>query len=42
MRLLDSHVKHCVTDALASGSKKDAEAKSRELLAAVERFAKTR
>ena len=42
MKLLDSHVKHCVTDALASGSKTEAEKKSRELLAAVERFAKTR
>ena len=42
MRLLDSHVKHCVADALASGSKAQADAKSRELLEAVERFAKTR
>ncbi|HST15553.1 MAG TPA: metal-sensitive transcriptional regulator [Gaiellaceae bacterium] len=42
MKLLDSHVKHCVADALASGDKGEAEAKSRELLEAVERFAKTR
>ena len=42
MKLLDSHVRHCVADALASGSKNEAEAKSRELLEAVERFAKTR
>jgi DNA-binding FrmR family transcriptional regulator len=42
MKLLDAHVKHCVADALASGSKADADAKSRELLDAVERFAKTR
>jgi CsoR family transcriptional regulator, copper-sensing transcriptional repressor len=42
MKLLDSHVKHCVADALASGSKTEVEAKSRELLEAVERFAKTR
>jgi DNA-binding FrmR family transcriptional regulator len=42
MKLLDAHVKHCVADALASGSTVEAEEKSRELLEAVERFAKTR
>jgi DNA-binding FrmR family transcriptional regulator len=42
MKLLDSHVRHCVADALASGSTSEAEDKSRELLEAVERFAKTR
>jgi CsoR family transcriptional regulator, copper-sensing transcriptional repressor len=42
MKLLDAHVQHCVADALASGSKADAEEKSRELLEAVARFAKTR
>ena len=42
MKLLDSHVKHCVVEALASGSKTQAANKSRELLEAVERFAKTR
>jgi CsoR family transcriptional regulator, copper-sensing transcriptional repressor len=42
MKLLDAHVKHCVADALASGSEVEAEEKSRELLEAVARFAKTR
>ena len=41
-RLLDGHVRHCVADALASGDAADAETKAAELLAAVERFAKTR
>jgi DNA-binding FrmR family transcriptional regulator len=41
-QLLDDHVSHCVADALASGDKQVAGEKSRELLAAVERFAKTR
>jgi DNA-binding FrmR family transcriptional regulator len=41
-RLLDAHVRHCVADALASGSRAAAEEKSRELLDAVERFTKTR
>jgi DNA-binding FrmR family transcriptional regulator len=41
-RLLDGHVRHCVADALTSGDELDAEAKAAELLAAVERFAKTR
>ena len=41
-KILESHVEHCVADALASGDKRAAEEKSRELLAAVERFAKTR
>ncbi len=41
-RLLDGHVRHCVADALASGDEVDAETKAAELLAAVERFAKTR
>jgi DNA-binding FrmR family transcriptional regulator len=40
MKLLDSHVKHCVADALASGNRRKADEKSRELLDAVERFAK--
>jgi DNA-binding FrmR family transcriptional regulator len=40
--LLDGHVTHCVTDAIASGNKKEAETKTAELLAAVQRFAKTR
>jgi DNA-binding FrmR family transcriptional regulator len=39
--ILDDHVNHCVADALASGDKKEAQAKTAELLAAVQRFAKT-
>jgi DNA-binding FrmR family transcriptional regulator len=39
--LLRDHVTHCVADALASGDEAAAGEKSRELLAAVERFAKT-
>jgi len=41
-RVLDEHVKHCVADALASGDPEDAAKKSEELLAAVQRFARTR
>jgi DNA-binding FrmR family transcriptional regulator len=40
--ILDGHVNHCVTGAIASGNKKEAAAKTEELLAAVHRFAKTR
>ena len=40
--ILDDHVNHCVTGAIASGNKKEAAAKTAELLAAVQRFAKTR
>jgi DNA-binding FrmR family transcriptional regulator len=40
--LLDRHVKHCVAGAIASGDEADVEAKTSELLAAVQRFAKTR
>ena len=39
--VLNDHVTHCVKDALASGDEKAAAAKSDELLAAVQRFAKT-
>ena len=39
---LDDHVNHCVTDALASGDTELAAEKSRELLDAVQRFARTR
>ena len=42
LRILDGHVSHCVTDALQSGDPEDAAAKSRELLDAVHRFARTR
>jgi DNA-binding FrmR family transcriptional regulator len=41
-RILDAHVQHCVADALASGDADEAAAKSRELLDAVQRFARTR
>jgi DNA-binding FrmR family transcriptional regulator len=41
-RILDDHVNHCVAGALASGDAEDAAEKSRELLDAVHRFAKTR
>jgi DNA-binding FrmR family transcriptional regulator len=41
-QLLDDHVSHCVADALASGDHETAAQKSEELLAAVQRFAKTR
>jgi DNA-binding FrmR family transcriptional regulator len=41
-KVLDDHVKHCVTDALASGDPEEAAAKSKELIEAVQRFARTR
>ena len=41
-KVLDDHVNHCVTDALASGDPKEATAKSKELMEAVQRFARTR
>lgn len=41
-KVLDEHVNHCVADALASGDPEDAARKSEELLAAVQRFARTR
>ena len=41
LEILDDHVTHCVKDALASGDERAAVAKSEELLAAVQRFAKT-
>jgi CsoR family transcriptional regulator, copper-sensing transcriptional repressor len=40
--VLDDHVRHCVAGALASGDQKAAAEKSEELLAAVQRFARTR
>jgi CsoR family transcriptional regulator, copper-sensing transcriptional repressor len=40
--VLDDHVRHCVTGAIASGDKNEAAAKSQELLDAVQRFARTR
>ena len=41
-QILDSHVNHCVAGALASGDPAVAEEKSKELLAAVHRFSRTR
>jgi CsoR family transcriptional regulator, copper-sensing transcriptional repressor len=41
LEILNDHVNHCVKDALASGDAETAAAKSEELLAAVQRFAKT-
>jgi DNA-binding FrmR family transcriptional regulator len=40
--ILDDHVNHCVVGALASGDPADAAEKSKELLEAVHRFARTR
>ncbi|MBA2741690.1 MAG: metal-sensitive transcriptional regulator [Actinobacteria bacterium] len=41
-QILDEHVNHCVAGALASGDASEAEAKSKELLEAVHRFARAR
>jgi CsoR family transcriptional regulator, copper-sensing transcriptional repressor len=41
-RILDDHVTHCVSGALASGDPDVATEKSRELLDAVHRFSRTR
>jgi CsoR family transcriptional regulator, copper-sensing transcriptional repressor len=42
LKVLEEHVQHCVARALASGDPAQANEKSQELLAAVQRFAKTR
>ena len=42
IKVLEEHVQHCVAGALSSGDKQEVEEKSRELLEAVQRFAKTR
>ena len=42
LKVLEEHVRHCVAGALASGDEELATEKSRELLEAVQRFAKTR
>jgi CsoR family transcriptional regulator, copper-sensing transcriptional repressor len=42
LKILGEHVESCVAGALASGDKDAAKAKSSELLAAVERFMRTR
>ena len=41
-RILDQHVNHCVAGALTSGDDEDAREKTRELLDAVHRFARTK
>jgi DNA-binding FrmR family transcriptional regulator len=41
-RVLDDHVNHCVAGAIASGDPDEAAVKSKELLEAVQRFARTR
>ena len=41
-KLLTEHANHCVAGALASGSREEAEEKTRELLQAVQRFTRTR
>ena len=41
-KILDDHVNHCVTHALASGNERVAADKSREVLEAVHRFARAR
>jgi DNA-binding FrmR family transcriptional regulator len=42
LEVLDDHVNHCVAGALASGDENEAKRKAEELLAAVQRFARTR
>jgi DNA-binding FrmR family transcriptional regulator len=42
LEVLDDHVNHCVAGALASGDESEAKRKADELLAAVQRFARTR
>ncbi len=42
LKMLDDHVKHCVAGALASGDTDVAAEKSKELLEAVQRFARSR
>ncbi len=42
VKLLEDHVRHCVAEALASGDEQVAAEKSEELLAAVQRFSRTR
>ena len=42
LKLLAEHVNHCVAGALQSGDAETAGEKARELLAAVERFTRTR
>ena len=42
LKILDGHVRHCVADALASGDDTEVVEKTEELLAAVQRFTRTR
>ena len=42
VKLLEDHVRHCVVGALAAGDAETAERKSEDLLAAVQRFSRTR
>lgn len=41
-RILDDHVRHCVAHALTAGDEAEVAQKTEELLAAVQRFARTR
>jgi DNA-binding FrmR family transcriptional regulator len=42
VKVLEDHVRHCVAGALASGDADEAQRKSEELLAAVQRFSRMR
>jgi DNA-binding FrmR family transcriptional regulator len=42
IKVLEDHVRHCIADALAAGDAEVAQQKSEDLLAAVERFSRTR
>lgn len=41
-KLLEDHTAHCVASAIESGDRAEAEAKTRELMDAVQRFTRTR
>jgi DNA-binding FrmR family transcriptional regulator len=42
VRVLDGHVRHCVADAVSGDDPAESEAKLDELMAAVQRYAKSR
>jgi DNA-binding FrmR family transcriptional regulator len=42
LQLLDGHVMHCVADAMASGDESEIATKTAELMAAVQRFSRSR
>jgi CsoR family transcriptional regulator, copper-sensing transcriptional repressor len=42
LKVLEEHVQHCVAGAAGAGDRDDADEKIRELVEAVQRFAKTR